>query len=180
MDKAPKEATEGQTVPNFEELSRNMARFVEETGKATAAYLKPLEQRQANPGFADEVGEVVKTLGHVAESWLVDPQRAIEAQGRLGTQFFDLWGRTMQRVQGDATDPVARPEPKDSRFKDPEWSENPVFDFIKQAYLITTSLGGRTRRRRRRDRRPHAQQGALLPQADLGGAVAVQLPADQS
>ncbi len=138
MDKAPKEATEGQTVPNFEELSRNMARFVEETGKATAAYLKPLEQRQANPGFADEVGEVVKTLGHVAESWLVDPQRAIEAQGRLGTQFFDLWGRTMQRVQGDATDPVARPEPKDSRFKDPEWSENPVFDFIKQAYLITS------------------------------------------
>ena len=28
-------------APDFEELSRNIARFVEEAGKATAAYLKP-------------------------------------------------------------------------------------------------------------------------------------------
>ncbi len=30
------------------------------------------------------------------------------------------------------------PEPKDARFQDPEWSQNPVFDFLKQAYLITS------------------------------------------
>ena len=33
---------------------------------------------------------------------------------------------------------MAEPEPKDNRFKDPEWSDNPVFDFLKQAYLITS------------------------------------------
>ncbi|HEY8382544.1 MAG TPA: class I poly(R)-hydroxyalkanoic acid synthase [Microvirga sp.] len=125
-------------VPNFEELSRNMARFVEEAGKATAAYIKPLEQKQANPGLATEVGEVVKTLGNVAESWLTDPQKAVEAQTRLGSQFFELWASTLKRVQGEPVEPVAKPEAKDSRFLDPEWSENPVFDFLKQAYLITT------------------------------------------
>ena len=33
---------------------------------------------------------------------------------------------------------MAEPEPRDNRFKDPEWSENPVFDFLKQAYLISS------------------------------------------
>jgi polyhydroxyalkanoate synthase len=126
------------TAPDFEELSRNMARFVEEAGKATAAYLKPIEKQPPAPGLPDEVGEVVKTLGHVAESWLVDPQKAMEAQRKLGTKFFDLWAATLKRVQGEPVEPVAQPEPKDSRFADPEWSENPVFDFLKQAYLITT------------------------------------------
>ena len=39
---------------------------------------------------------------------------------------------------GQDVTPVAEPEPGDSRFKDPEWSTNPYFDFWKQAYLITT------------------------------------------
>jgi len=41
-------------------------------------------------------------------------------------------------MQGEEPKPVAQPEPKDNRFRDPEWSENPVFDFLKQAYLITS------------------------------------------
>src|SRR5829696_5662962 len=125
-------------VPDFEALSRNMARFVEEAGKATAAYIKPLEERRANTGLADEVGEIVKTLGTVAEYWLVDPQKAVEAQSRLGANFLDLWATTLKRMQGEPAKPVAAPEPKDARFKDPEWSENPIFDFLKQAYLITS------------------------------------------
>ncbi len=124
-------------VPDFDEMSRNMARFVEEAGKVTASYFKPLEQ-QAGPGLADQVGAVVRTLGQVAEGWLVDPQRAMEAQGRLGAQFLSLWTTTLRRAHGEEAPPVAAPEPKDGRFQDPEWSENPVFDFLKQAYLITT------------------------------------------
>ncbi|HZW47360.1 MAG TPA: class I poly(R)-hydroxyalkanoic acid synthase, partial [Microvirga sp.] len=85
-----------------------------------------------------EVGDVVKTLGHVAESWLIDPQKAIEAQTRLGSQFMNLWATTLKRMQGEEVEPVAKPEPKDGRFQDPDWSQNPIFDFLKQAYLITT------------------------------------------
>ena len=32
---------------------------------------------------------------------------------------------------------MIEPEPGDNRFKDPDWSEGPFFDFCKQAYLIT-------------------------------------------
>jgi polyhydroxyalkanoate synthase len=41
-------------------------------------------------------------------------------------------------MQGEEAQPVAVPDPKDSRFRDPEWTENPFFDFIKQAYLLTS------------------------------------------
>ena len=125
-------------LPDFEALSRNMARFIEEAGKATAAYLKPSEERRGNTGLADEVGDIVKILGQVAEDLLRDPQKAIEAQGRLATDFLSLWIGTLKRLQGEDAQPVAVPDPKDNRFRDPEWSENPFFDFIKQAYLLTS------------------------------------------
>ncbi|HEV2558812.1 MAG TPA: class I poly(R)-hydroxyalkanoic acid synthase [Microvirga sp.] len=123
-------------LPDFEALSRNVARFVEEAGKATAAYLKPLEQQPAASTNGEEIAQMVRTLGTVAERWLVDPQKTLEAQTKLGTQFFQLWASSLQRVQGATVAPVAAPEPKDSRFADPQWSESPVFDFLKQAYLI--------------------------------------------
>jgi polyhydroxyalkanoate synthase len=126
------------SAPDFDEFSRNMARFVEGAIKATSTYLKPVEDGKAAPGFSSDTEEAFKTFGHVAEAWMSDPQKAMEAQGRLGAQFLDLWASTLRRAQGEPVDPVAKPEPKDNRFKDPEWSENPVFDFLKQAYLITT------------------------------------------
>ncbi|HEX8166363.1 MAG TPA: class I poly(R)-hydroxyalkanoic acid synthase [Beijerinckiaceae bacterium] len=144
MPQAPQQAPQAPPgtpplpLPNVEELSRNMAALVEEAGKATAAYLKPLEEQRANTGLADKASDYVKTLGQVAEYWLVDPQKAIEAQSRLGSTFLDLWVTTLKRVQGEEAKPVAEPDPKDARFKDPEWSQNPVFDFLKQAYLITS------------------------------------------
>jgi polyhydroxyalkanoate synthase len=139
MEKTQVAATGHQVpAPNFEEMSRNMAQFVEEAGKAAAAYIRPLEEGHSKPALADDVGQMVKTFGRVAEHWLVDPQKAVEAQTQLGMKFMDLWVSTLRRMQGEEPRPVVQPDPKDNRFRDPEWSENPVFDFLKQAYLITT------------------------------------------
>jgi polyhydroxyalkanoate synthase subunit PhaC len=143
MDKPQAEAKEGLRIPDFDALSQNLAQFVQEAGNATAAYMRPFEQREARPGMADEVAEIVSTLGRVAEFWLVDPQRAVEAQARIGSRFLELWTSTLKRVSGEPTEPVVEPAAKDARFQDPEWAENPVFDFLKQAYLITTQWAER-------------------------------------
>ena len=124
-------------MPDVDALARNAALLVEGAQRALAAYARPIQEQRANTGLADEVGEVVRTLGRVAETWLRDPQRTAQAQGRLGTPFLDLWAATLQRMQGESVDPVAAPAPRDARFKDPDWSASPVFDFIKQGYLIT-------------------------------------------
>ena len=122
---------------DVEEFSRNLARLIEEGGRALAAYLKPREDGRKSDELAEEVGEVVKTLGHVAEYWLEDPQRAVEAQNRLGKAYLDLWASTAKRLTGEDMAPVVTPEAGDKRFSDPEWSSNQFYDFLKQAYLLS-------------------------------------------
>ena len=124
--------------PNVEALSRNIARAIEEGGKLLAAYLKPMETGEAKRAQGDDVAEVVTTLGRVAEYYASDAQRAFEAQTSLSRQFIDLWASTLRRFGGEDVPPVAAPEPNDKRFTDPEWRTNPYFDFIKQAYVLTT------------------------------------------
>ncbi len=124
---------------DVEVFSRNLARLVEEGGRALAAYLKPREQGRDDDGTAaDEVAEVVKTLGQVMEYWLADPQRSLELQTRLGKAYLDLWAAAVKRLAGEAAPPVAAPAANDKRFTDPEWTSNQFFDFLKQAYLLTT------------------------------------------
>jgi polyhydroxyalkanoate synthase len=122
---------------DVEAFSRNLARLIEEGGRALAAYLKPREEGRKNNELAEEVGEVVKTLGHVAEYWLEDPQRALEAQNRLGKAYLDLWAAAAKRLTGEEIAPVVMPEAGDKRFADPEWSSNQYYDFLKQAYLLS-------------------------------------------
>jgi polyhydroxyalkanoate synthase len=121
---------------NWEEFARNLARIMEEGGKALAAYLKPREEGHVDDQYA-EVTDVVKTLGQVADYWLRDPQRALELQSSLGRAYLDLWANTVKRMAGEEVAPVAAPDPRDKRFADPEWSSNQFFDFLKQAYLLT-------------------------------------------
>ena len=122
---------------DVELFSRNLARLVEEGGRALAAYLKPREEGRDDSEFADEVTEVVKTLGQVAEYWLADPQRTVELQNRLGKAYLELWASAVKRLAGEEAPPVVRPAPTDRRFSDPEWTQNQFFDFLKQAYLLT-------------------------------------------
>jgi len=86
---------------DVEVFSRNLARLVEEGGRALAAYLKPREQGRDNTELADEINEVVKTLGHVAQYWIADPQRTIELQTRLGKAYLDLWASAVKRLTGE-------------------------------------------------------------------------------
>ncbi len=124
---------------DIEAFAKNLARMVEDGGRALAAYMKPREGGQVEPGLSDEVNDMVKTLGQVGSYWLSDPSRAVELQSRLGRAYLDLWGAAVKRMSGEATDPVVTPDPKDRRFADPEWSSNQFFDFVKQAYLLGTN-----------------------------------------
>jgi polyhydroxyalkanoate synthase len=133
--RAPSEPVKGGSV-DIEELAKNVARMVEEAGRAMSAYLKPREEGHVDDQRA-ELADVVKTLGKVAEYWLADPQRALELQTSLGKSYLDLWANAVKRMAGEQVSPLAQPDPRDKRFADPEWSSNAFYDFLKQAYLLT-------------------------------------------
>ncbi len=119
-------------VRDAETFARNLARAVEQGGRALAAYLKPHEEGKAADLIADATTEIVKTLGRIGEYWTSDPARLMEAQTRLFASYFAIW----QSAIG-AADPAAG-NSGDRRFSDPEWNENPMFSALKQLYLATT------------------------------------------
>lgn len=120
-----------------EAFARNMARFYEEYGKAVAAYVAPRETGETPKAMPDETADVAKTLAAVAERWLSDPARAVEAQTRLWKGYIDLWASASKRLMGEPAEPVASPDPRDKRFQDADWQRNVFFDFMKQIYLLT-------------------------------------------
>ncbi|MEL0016129.1 MAG: class I poly(R)-hydroxyalkanoic acid synthase [Rhodospirillales bacterium] len=67
-----------------------------------------------------------------------NPIQMIEAQADLWAQYSTLWQNTLQRMTGNEAEPVASPDAGDRRFKDAEWSNNIIFDYIKQSYLLTS------------------------------------------
>ena len=121
-----------------EAFAVNFARAMESSGQALAAYLKPRENGDPKDKPPSEVGEVIKTFSSVAEYWLSDKSRAAELQMKLGKTYLDLWGSSARRLTGEQAEPVIEPPPRDKRFSDPEWKSNQFFDFVKQAYLLTT------------------------------------------
>ena len=68
-----------------------------------------------------------------------DPGALFKAQIDLWTQSVNLWTQTARRMMGDEGDaPVSIPvPPPDKRFKHPEWSENAVFSYIRDSYLLS-------------------------------------------
>ncbi len=125
-------------LAGFDKLSRNMGLLVEESQKVAAAYIEPRARLEVRPKGGEEAKDMVQTLGQVAAQWFTDPAKMMVAQATLSSQMVDLWAGTMRRMAGA---PAPEPEPArtaDKRFAAPEWRELPAFDFIRQAYAITT------------------------------------------
>lgn len=139
------EASETSSVEQYlvkdpERFALNMARMIEQAGKAASAWAQPREKGEARDHVAEPMTDMVKTFSKLTEYWLADPQRALEAQTRLFSGYMGVWAGAVQRLGGDADaepqNPV-QPERGDRRFQDPEWAKNAFFDFLKQTYLVT-------------------------------------------
>src|SRR5579863_10326783 len=131
--------TQAPAAPKFnaEAFAMNIAKAMESGGQALAAYLKPAAGGEVADKPPNELTELIKTFGAVAEYWLSDPDRANAIQSRIGKAYLDLWGHSARRFAGEAIAPVAAPSPRDKRFADPEWKSNQFFDFVLQLYLLT-------------------------------------------
>jgi polyhydroxyalkanoate synthase subunit PhaC len=130
--------TQAPKAFNAEAFAMNIAKAMETSGQALAAYLKPRENGEAKDKPPNEIGEVVKTFSTVAEYWLSDQNRASDLQTRMGKAYLDLWGSAVRRMAGEEAKPAIEPSPRDKRFRDPEWRSNQFFDFVLQLYLLTT------------------------------------------
>ncbi len=124
-------------VKNPDEFARNMLRLIEEGSKAMTEMMTHTDQSQSPFSSAQEVVEASRTISDISQRWLSEPAKLVEAQTELMQGYAEVWNTTVQRMMGQETGPVAEPEAGDNRFKDPEWTTNPYFDYWKQIYLLT-------------------------------------------
>jgi len=64
------------------------------------------------------------------------PDKFIQAQMGFWHDYVNLCQNTSLAMMGQAHEKVIEADPRDKRFKHEGWQESPVFDFIKQAYLL--------------------------------------------
>lgn len=131
-------AIEPYIVKDPEALTVNLARTVEQLGKAASAWLAPRESGEKVDTVSEPMVDMVKTLSKVSEYWLADPRRTLEAQTLLLGSYFNIWSRTLNRIGGQEVEQAPDPHSKDKRFADEDWIKNPFFDFLRQAYFVTS------------------------------------------
>lgn len=138
---SPPSSVEQYVISDPDRFALNLARMVEEAGKAASAWVKPREEGARHDVVAEPVADMVKTLSKLTEYWLSDPTRALEAQTRLFSGYMEVWTNSLRRLgEGEeaASSESLKPEKGDKRFMDPEWGRNAFFDFLKQTYLVTS------------------------------------------
>ncbi|HEU0099583.1 MAG TPA: class I poly(R)-hydroxyalkanoic acid synthase [Allosphingosinicella sp.] len=124
-----------ETLPNPADLAEAWSKVVANAVHlAVSAATKPL-----NPGAPQpfDPAAPARAFGEFAAHLLSHPGEIVKAQQKAASDWLKLWQSAASRAAGRPADPVAAPERGDRRFNDPAWSEEPVFDYLKQAYLLT-------------------------------------------
>ena len=129
------------------ELSRQMAEQMAEIAEKSRRLVADFLSRQGGQaggqeGGGDDIGlsnptAIGAAFFEMAARMMSDPARLVEAQASLWNDYMRLWQQTAQRLAGGAAEPVIEAPPEDRRFRDQAWSDNALFDFIKQSYLLT-------------------------------------------
>ena len=128
------------TLANPVAFAQNMAKVFEQ-----AAVIARMVAERQQPALQEAetqltpMEQVSKTLGAVAQAYMNDPQKLMDAQMQLWNAYGQLWQNAWAKVLGQPSQPVAEPTRSDKRFKDKDWQENAVFDFLKQFYLISAN-----------------------------------------
>jgi polyhydroxyalkanoate synthase len=109
-------------------LSESMGQVADRSRKLVTEFLTRTPEFSP-PGMGDATA-IGSAFLELTTRMMSDPVSIAKATADLWSQYAALWQRTGAPGGSDE----ARP---DRRFKDPEWADNAVFDYIKQTYLIS-------------------------------------------
>ena len=132
------EAVEGYKIGDPGAFARNMVQVGIRSQQLLADFLR----RQASKAGSGEPRDPLNITGAFTEllrGMVADPGAIMEAQFQLWRDYMGLWERTARRMMGGEAEPMISPATNDKRFRDKDWQENQIFDFIKQSYLLTAN-----------------------------------------
>jgi polyhydroxyalkanoate synthase subunit PhaC len=95
-----------------------------------------LTRRPELCGLGDPAG-IGQAFLQLTAKIIADPMSIAQAQLELWADHMTLWRRTTERLFNPTGKSDRRPVATDRRFQHSAWTENILFDYIKQSYLIS-------------------------------------------
>src|SRR5947209_14724270 len=86
-------------------------------------------------------GEITHAFQRIWMAALTNPAAAWANYSNFVQQYTELMAATALKFWGREQDvgPVVTPEKGDKRFSVPDWQQNPIFDALKQSYLLAAT-----------------------------------------
>jgi len=119
-----------------EHMLDKMQQYQHQLGRIADA-LGPASQYADAAAFVTDLGGL---FAKAAIDQFRQPKNALDLYAKAMGDYAALWHYALLKGQGMDSEPVVSPEPDDSRFSSPQWSESLWFDVIKQSYLVQSNL----------------------------------------
>lgn len=129
---------DAEALLQMEQISLNIAKAAVTAQTAMAAALSRQGGPQALPGSLDPF-EAAPAMSEVVSSLVANPDKIVEAQNTLFNGYLSLWGAfTRKALDGQPVTNIATGKP-DRRFSDPQWTQNMMFEMMKESYLLSSN-----------------------------------------
>lgn len=101
-------------------------------------FAKNPDLKRVNGEMPADPLNVSDAFQEVVKGFSADPGTVMQRQFNLWGDYAKLMATMSRRAAGEDIKPAIEPEAADKRFRHKAWEENPMLDFIKQGYLLTS------------------------------------------
>jgi len=116
----------------FTSLAEGLQKNFKRVEEVMADFTKSYEDMELDPfNLSSAYKEWLAALGN-------NPQELLEANMAYMQNAADLYQRSVMGLLGIEAEPVIREQKGDRRFHHEDWTEKPVFNAIKQSYLLAS------------------------------------------
>jgi len=121
--------SEQEPFTNPQEIFQNLT-------KDTNEFLKSFSAQQGQ----EMLTGFMRSWNTFNTSALQNPQKWVEIMTNYQQSQMDLWMQMVNTKPGEPLKQVVSTEAGDRRFANAEWQDNPIFDYIKQSYLLASNM----------------------------------------
>lgn len=121
----------------FEQI--NLPNFQETLTKLTQANLGMLQKYTNMLMDSSMDSELMHSYAELGKQIFENPNKWMELQARFYQNQFQILTHFWTKQMGAPVD-IPLPERKDNRFKNDQWDENPVLEYLKHSYLLASEF----------------------------------------